>query len=90
MDSALEQLCHPKVPPPLGRRLLRWQGYREIAEFVLARGADANAGTHSRLKTVRTLGYMPPAAPPGDSDRRYMVATVAIRTQARIGRSRVR
>ena len=52
MDTALEQLCHPQFH--LARpSLLRWQGYWENAELLLARGAEANAGTQSRLRAVR-------------------------------------
>ena len=44
--------------------------------------------SQSRLEAAGALGRMlpalPPAAPPGDWDRRYMVVRVAIRTQAMI------
>src|SRR5215471_13321121 len=63
--------------------LVRWQGHREIVEFLVTHAAGARMpGPTYVLKALRTLGYRPPAAPPGDSDRRYIVATVAIRTQA--------
>jgi len=52
MATALEQLYHPQFR--LARpSLLRLQGCRKNAELLLARGADANAETQSRLRAVR-------------------------------------
>jgi hypothetical protein len=64
MDTALEQLFNPQFR--LARpSLLHWQGYRENTELLLARGADANAGTQSRLRAVRRA--RPNAASPSSS-----------------------
>ena len=64
--------------------LLRWQGYRENAELRPARGADANPGTSHGSGQFGALGRTLPAAPTGDSGRRYTFARMAIRTQQTI------
>ena len=83
MDTALEQPCHPQFR--LARpSLLHWQGCRGKRSCSWLAGQMRMPGPSHGSGQSGALGRMLPAAPPGDPNRRYMLAIVAIRTQPRI------